>query len=94
VLRQSIPELPLVTDHDRVGFNAGAIAIDVLEFEALCGERNIEGLRLAMELYHGDLLECFDAKSDLFEAWLIGERIRLRAMATSTLRILLGPVLN
>jgi len=89
VLRQSIPELPLVTDHDRVGFNAGAIAIDVLEFEALCGERNIEGLRLAMELYHGDLLECFDAKSDLFEAWLIGERIRLRAMATSTLRILL-----
>lgn len=89
VLRRSVPKLPLVTDHDRVGFKAGAIAIDVLEFEALCGERNVDGLRLAMELYHGDLLECFDAKSDLFEAWLIGERNRLRAIATSTLRILL-----
>ena len=89
VLRQNVPELPLMTDHDRVGLNAGAIAIDVREFEALCGNKSADGLRLALELYHGDLLECFDAKSDLFEAWLIGERIRLRAMATSTLRILL-----
>jgi len=93
-LRQNVPELPLVTDHDRVGFNASTIAIDVVEFEALCSDRNIEGRRLAMELYHGDLLECFDAKSDLFEAWLIGERIRLRAMATSTLRLLLDGLIE
>ncbi len=89
ILRRNVPELPLVTDHDRVGFAAETIAIDVSEFEALYADKNIESLKLATELYHGDLLECFDARSDLLEAWLIGERIRFRTMATSALRLLL-----
>ena len=90
VLRRNVPELPLVTDHDRVGFDAKAIAIDVSEFDALCIDRKIEALTRAADLYRGDLLECFDARSDLFESWLIGERIRLRTAATSALRLLLN----
>ena len=89
ILRRSVPELSLVTCLDRVGFEAEAIAIDVSEFEALCADKNIESLKLATELYHGDLLECFDARSDLFEAWLIRERIRFRTVAMSALRLLL-----
>src|SRR6201990_3182194 len=89
VLRRNVPGLPLVADHDRLAFVAEAVARGVPEFENLCADRSAKALKLATELYRGDLLECFDARSDLFEAWLIGERIRLRAMAISALRALL-----
>jgi DNA-binding SARP family transcriptional activator/pimeloyl-ACP methyl ester carboxylesterase len=89
VLRRDVPDLPLVTDHDRLTFAAENIAVDVAEFETLCADRSARALRRVATLYRGDLLEGFDPRSDRFEAWLIEERIRLRTMATSALRMLL-----
>ena len=94
VLRRDAPDLPLVTDHDRLAFAANAIAVDVSEFEMLCADRGTRALKLVAGLYRGDLLDGFDARSDLFETWLIGERIRLRSMATSALQTLLSCLLD
>jgi len=93
-LRRDAPILPLVTDHDRLGFIAKGIAGDVSEFETLCADRSTKALKLAAGLYRGDLLEGLDARSDRFEAWLIEERNRLRTLATSALRVLLDHLQN
>ncbi|MDF3810410.1 MULTISPECIES: alpha/beta hydrolase [Rhodopseudomonas] len=88
-LRRDVPELPLSSESDLIGFEIGAISTDVAEFGAALADPTLANLRRAAALYRGDLLEGFDARSDLFEEWLLGERDRLRAAAISGLRALM-----
>src|SRR5262249_48091931 len=65
-------------------------AVDVLQFEALIRDGRPDGLREAMALYRGDLLEGFRIDESAFEEWLTRERERLRRLAMEALERLLG----
>jgi DNA-binding SARP family transcriptional activator/pimeloyl-ACP methyl ester carboxylesterase len=88
-LRRDLAELPLCADHDLLGLPTDAIATDVGDFNKALAEPTTANLKRAMTLYRGDLLEGLDARSDLFDEWLLTERRRLRTTATSAFRTLL-----
>jgi DNA-binding SARP family transcriptional activator/pimeloyl-ACP methyl ester carboxylesterase len=88
-LRRDLPDLPLSADHDLLGFDVGAVKTDVAEFNVALAAPSPANLRRAAALYRGPLLEGLNARSDLFEEWLLGERVRLRAAATSAFHRLL-----
>jgi DNA-binding SARP family transcriptional activator/pimeloyl-ACP methyl ester carboxylesterase len=88
-LRRELADLAISVDHDLLGFEAGRIATDVDEFKAALIDPSLSNLRRAAALYRGDLLEGLNARSDLFDEWLLGERTRLRSAAISALHALL-----
>jgi DNA-binding SARP family transcriptional activator/pimeloyl-ACP methyl ester carboxylesterase len=88
-LRRELAELPLSADHDLLGLPTDAIATDVGEFSRALADPSTANLRRAAALYRGHLLEGLNAKSDLFDEWLLVERTRLRTEATSAFRVLL-----
>jgi DNA-binding SARP family transcriptional activator/pimeloyl-ACP methyl ester carboxylesterase len=88
-LRRDLVDLPLSVDHDLLGIEPGRIATDVGEFNDALVDSSMASLKRAVALYRGHLLEGLNAKSDLFEEWLLGERTRLRAAATSAFHLLL-----
>ena len=83
VLRQALGDGVLVSrGDDEVGLAEGALWSDVTAFEEA-----VEGGKLAraLELYRGELLEgFFIGGHGEFEAWMEGERARLRALAART----------
>ncbi|MBR0880238.1 DNA-binding SARP family transcriptional activator/pimeloyl-ACP methyl ester carboxylesterase [Bradyrhizobium japonicum] len=89
MLRHDCAELPLSADHDLLGFDIGAVTTDVVEFKDAVSDPSIANLKRAAELYRGPFLEGLNARSDLFDEWLLGERTRLRAVATSAFHTLL-----
>ena len=78
---------PLSTAGDMVVL--AAETVDVLEFEALVRGGHPDGLRDAMALYRGDLLEGLRVDEPAFEEWLTRERERLRGLAVDALERLL-----
>ena len=94
MLRHDCAELPLSADHDLLGFDIGAVTTDVVEFKDAVSDPSIANLKRAAELYRGPFLEGLNARSDLFDEWLLGERTRLRAVATSAFHTLLQELLS
>jgi DNA-binding SARP family transcriptional activator/pimeloyl-ACP methyl ester carboxylesterase len=88
-LRRDLAELPLAAEHDMLGLQTDAIATDVDEFNNALADPSTNNLKRAVTLYRGDLLEGLNARSDLFDEWLLTERTRLRTAATSAFRALL-----
>lgn len=88
-LRRELVDLPIVAEGDSVRMSADLVTVDVHDFEAAIGDPSVENLNEAARLYSGNLLEGFDARSDAFDEWLLIERTRLKALATSALGILL-----
>jgi DNA-binding SARP family transcriptional activator len=66
------------------------VAVDVMAFERLARSREVADLDAAAALYRGDLLEGLVPGGEVFEAWLTGERDRLRAVFADVLGRLLG----
>jgi TolB-like protein len=59
-------------------------------FEQLAASDEIDDLQRAADLYAGDLLDGLDVRDATFDEWLMVERQRLRAVATTVLRKLLA----
>jgi len=93
-LRREVADLPLASDHDLLGLNTAEITTDTEEFNENLAKPSIANLKRAAALYRGALLEGLNARSDLFDEWLLGERTRFRAAATSSFRALLGELQN
>jgi DNA-binding SARP family transcriptional activator len=73
----------LAIDPHSIGFrSADYYWVDAVEFARQMAERlaaNPERLQQTLALYHGDLLEGFYVRdAPDFEAWMLGERVRLR----------------
>jgi len=79
----------LVADHRDVTLEGACLDIDVVRFEALMTESSVAAREAAAKLYQGDLLEGIRVKEPPFEAWLQGERQRLRELAQQALLELL-----
>lgn len=80
----------LLADHREVALEAPDLDVDVVRFEELAREGSAEARERAVELYQGDLLEGIRVMEPPFDEWLVGERERLRELATETLGKLLG----
>lgn len=99
-LRQALAELnralgsaepsPLVKEQDRVALDLASVDVDAMAFERLAASDKVEELRRAVALYAGDLLEGIGIRDPAFEEWLLVERQRLRDLAVTALRKLLG----
>ena len=70
---------------DRVTLDPSKVEVDALEFARLAGADDIMRLRLAAELYRGELLADTEIKDREFETWVAGERQRLTDLAVSVL---------
>ena len=88
-MRRDLADFPMSADHDLITLEAGAIAIDVDEFNVALADPTMANLKRAAALYRGHLVEGLNARSDLFEEWLLGERARLRAAAIAAFHSLL-----
>jgi DNA-binding SARP family transcriptional activator/pimeloyl-ACP methyl ester carboxylesterase len=88
-LRRDLAELPLAADHDQIGLPSGAVTTDVDDFTKALAEPSTANLKRAASLYRGHLLDGLNARSELFDEWLRGERTQLRAVAVSAFRALL-----
>lgn len=93
-LRRLLP-YHLVVSRNDVRLNPHAsTAIDVHDFETAvrqAGDRDIELLKTAADLYRGDLLDGFLLEDvEPFVAWALPQQQRLRALALQTLHTLVG----
>jgi TolB-like protein len=86
---EAVAPSPIVADRQSVRLDPANIAIDVVSFERLLGDRTPNSLEKAMQLYRGDLLEGIGVKDPAFEDWLLVERQRLRQLAEGALTMLL-----
>jgi DNA-binding SARP family transcriptional activator/pimeloyl-ACP methyl ester carboxylesterase len=87
-LRKDLAALPLAADHDMIGLQA-AVASDVDELKQALADPTVENLKRAATLYAGHLLGGSNARSDLYDEWLLIERTRLRTSVLSALQVLL-----
>jgi DNA-binding SARP family transcriptional activator/pimeloyl-ACP methyl ester carboxylesterase len=88
-LRRDLAELPLAADHDQIALPSGTVATDVDDFNKALAEPSTANLKRAAALYRGHLLDGLNARSELFDEWLRGERTQLRTAAMSAFRTLL-----
>ena len=80
----------LATAGDQIAFAGQDIDLDVAEFERLAAEATPDALKRAALIYQGDLLDGFSLKEESFEAWVRGERERLRHLACDVLTKLIA----
>lgn len=77
---------PLVRDRESLAWQANAAQTDVDAFRLLVGERALDALAQAAELYHGELLAGFSLPGCVaFEEWLLLAREELRQRALAVL---------
>src|SRR5262245_23867214 len=91
-LRQVLGGAPrgVLIEDEAVGLDAGALDVDVADFERAVADGSLSALHEAARLYRGDLLEGLAVNESPFEEWLIGERERLRERALEALGRLLA----
>jgi predicted ATPase/DNA-binding SARP family transcriptional activator len=91
-LRKALPRTPpgLLIEERNVTLKASVIAVDVSEFEQLFAEATPAALETAVTIYQGELLEGLSLNAPAFEEWLLGERERLRGLATKAMETLLA----
>jgi len=99
-LRQALSSVRKVVNGDGAAYLASAgdqialtgqdIDLDVAEFERLIAEATPDALKRAALIYQGDLLDGFSLKEESFEAWVRGERERLRHLACDVLTKLIA----
>lgn len=84
----------LTTEGERVALEAGAVAVDVLEFETLAANGSNGNLGRAERLYQGPLLDGFNVRDQSFNEWLAQERARLHELAVNAVERLLAGLLR
>lgn len=88
-LRKALPESlqsALLTTTDTVALDGDCVQCDVTQFKSSVITPTRASLQTAAQLYRGDLLEGFDARSANFEEWLSNERLLLRRQACEALQ--------
>jgi len=80
----------LIGDGPALRFNRNVVDVDVDKFEELAATGTPAGLREAIDLYHGNLLDGFSSDVPGFDEWLAGERLRHWRTAVGTLGKLLA----
>jgi len=81
----------LETDDETVALKAHSVSVDALAFERLVRKGDLEE---AAALYAGDFLAGVEMRSEPFDAWMTGERARLRDLACGALERLAGQKLK
>lgn len=85
-LRRQPPLAELVgTDNQQLWLTEGALTVDALHFDTLLAAGGSEGLADAVALYHGELLEGFNPRSEQLESWLATRRSHYREQACTAL---------
>lgn len=90
-LRKALPKschCALVTTTDSIALDAQAVDCDLVRFRRALAAASRASLLEAVELYRGDLLDGFDARSNAFDEWLTNERMSLRRQAIEALHTL------
>ncbi len=90
-LRRALPRTAhsiLVATTDSLALDGQAFASDLSRFRQALAAATKVALQEAAELYRGDLLDGFDARSSAFDEWLTNERMSLRRQATDALQTL------
>lgn len=73
----------LSADDEKIILNRDRIEIDVVGFQRLASSDDVDDLRLAMELYRGELLADTEISEAEFEDWTSSERMRLHTIAVT-----------
>ena len=77
-------EQVIVARGDSVGVNPSLVTVDALDFMRLAGTGTKNELKLANDLYGGQLLDGISVRDQAFDDWLGTERSRLHEIAVST----------
>lgn len=94
-LRYALRVVPdaIVETADGIAFNPDRVTVDAVEFEQIVESRAVSRLRLAVELYRGNLLEGFTGGTAVFDDWLIEKRLsHWRAAVSAFGRLLAAQV--
>lgn len=89
-LRKSLPEGTLIAKGDDLALDTARVASDINRFKRWREAGSLDELRTTLAHYTGELLDGFNARSDVFEEWLMLEREALRRDALAGLDTLLG----
>lgn len=90
-LRKALPRSfhsALIATTDSIALDGQAIDCDLARFRQALASATRPALQEAAELYRGDLLDGFDARSTAFDEWLTNERMNLRRQAIDALQTL------
>lgn len=90
-LRKALPQSchsALIATTDSIALDARAFDCDLGRFRQALASATRPALQEAAELYRGDLLDGFDARSTAFDEWLTNERMSLRRQAIEALQTL------
>ncbi len=90
-LRRALPRSchsVLIATTDSLALDANAFVCDLARFRQALESATRSALQEAAELYRGDLLDGFDARSGAFDEWLTNERMSLRRQATEAFQTL------
>lgn len=79
------PHSPIVVAEGETLCLSPDVDVDVARFQELAQSGRDDDVMSACELFRGDLLEGLQIDSSSFEAWLAGERMRLRDLAASAI---------
>lgn len=77
-LRKLLPEGALVTQGEHLALDVTQVSSDIDEFRRWRDAGDLGALRVLLARYRGELLDGFNARSDVFEEWLLLEREALR----------------
>src|SRR5436309_7378615 len=88
-LRFAAPDV-LIGAGDTLRFNPRAVEVDVARFDLLAANGSLNAVRLAAELYRGNLLEQFESDIDGFDEWISERRLHYWHAALAVLGKLLA----
>lgn len=80
-LRKVLPEDVLRSAGDDLFLDAAAVQCDIEAFRRWRSVGELAERRTALDYYQGDLMDGFNARSDVFDEWLVLERESLRREA-------------
>jgi DNA-binding SARP family transcriptional activator/predicted negative regulator of RcsB-dependent stress response len=91
-LRKSLPPChrdAFVATNDSIALDDAGLDCDLARFRSALACATKSALHDAANLYRGELLDGFDARSSAFEEWLTSERLRVRREAARVLQALI-----
>ncbi|MEO8033183.1 MAG: response regulator [Acidobacteriota bacterium] len=85
-----LPPYLVVTRDGALRFDGSDVSVDALEFEDAAFEATMNGVRLAAEIYSGNLLEGFTTGVEAFDEWVAAKRVHYWRIALSVFGRLLA----
>ena len=89
-IRRALPAECLITIGEELSLNLDTVTCDLDDFRSWRTRDELVALRNAIHHYDGDLLDGFNARSEVFEEWLVFEREALRREALNALNHLMS----